>query len=95
MTGKLPQIELLEATHDFPAAYVLKVIGSASDDFVTRIVAAVQDELGGECELPFRTRETPNGRHVSVTFEPIMQSAEQIVAVYQRVYETAGVVMVL
>jgi hypothetical protein len=91
----LPPIDLLNSTHEFPTTYTMKVIGRADDDFVARVVAVVRDELGPVIEIPFRTKETSGGRHVSVTLEPEMQSAEQVLAVYQRLGETSGVVLLL
>jgi uncharacterized protein len=83
-------IELLEKTHTFPGPYMFKVIGRVDKGFVARVVAAVRDELEEEVDPPYRLRETPGGRHVSVTLEPTVQTAQQVLAVYRRVRATEG-----
>ncbi|MBY0526940.1 MAG: DUF493 domain-containing protein [Gemmataceae bacterium] len=89
----MPSIELLNQTHQFPGRYLFKAIGSEADGFVARVVAAVRDELGLESDPPFSVRHTAGGRHAAVTLEPIVQCAEQVVAVYQRIRALAGLVM--
>jgi uncharacterized protein len=89
----LPAIELLEANHHFPGPYLFKVIGKVENGFVARVVAAVRDELGDAVDPPFRVRETPGGRHVSVTLEPIVQTAQQVLMVYKRIRRMAGLVI--
>jgi putative lipoic acid-binding regulatory protein len=92
--GELPAIALLESTHQFPGPYMFKVIGRPENGFVARAVAAVRDALEEPIDPPFKVRETPAGRHVSVTVTPIVQRAEQVLAVYRRVRTMAGLVMV-
>jgi uncharacterized protein len=83
-------IELLEANHTFPGPYMFKVIGRGENGFVARVVAAVRDELAEDVDPPFRVRETTGGRHVAITLEPTMQTAQQVVAVYRRIGRMAG-----
>jgi putative lipoic acid-binding regulatory protein len=90
---QLPSIEMLEAGHHFPGPYMFKVIGRSDNGFVARTVAAVRDELLAEVDPPFRTRETPGGRHVSVTLELTMETAEQVLSVYRRLLKLTGLVL--
>lgn len=90
-----PSIELLESTHEFPAAYTIKVIGHSDGRFVGRVVAAVRTVLDESIELPYSIRETAGGRHVAITLEPIIESAAQVLAVYERIYETDGLILLL
>jgi uncharacterized protein len=87
-------LELLERTHDFPCPYTFKVIGKVDNGFSARVVAAVREELHADADPPFRLREARGGRHVSVTLEPVMQTAEQVLAVYRRIGLIAGLVLV-
>jgi putative lipoic acid-binding regulatory protein len=89
----MPSIELLERTHCFPGPYTFKAIGRSEHGFAARVVAGVRDELAESIDPPFSLRQTPGGRHVSVTIEPIVQSAEQVIAVYRRILGTAGLVL--
>ena len=94
MTNRL-SIALLENTHQFPGPYIFKVIGKVENGFVARVVAAIRDELDNEADPPFRVRETVGGRHVSVTVEPHIETAQQVLDVYRRVQRLAGLVMLL
>lgn len=88
-------VDLLESTHEFPCSYTFKVIGRADGGFVGRVVAAIRVELEGEIDPPYRFRHTPDGRHVAITLEPLMQSAWEVLAVYGRIRDEAGVVMIM
>ena len=88
-------IELLNATHDFPCDFVLKVIGVAADDFVARVVRAVCEEIAGGADPPYQLRRTPGGKHVSITLEPTLESAEQVLGIYHRLRSVDGVVLTM
>ena len=90
---QLPAIDLLESVHTFPGPYLFKVIGRADNGFVGRVVAAVRDELAFAADPPYRLREAVGGRHVAITLEPEVQSASQVISVYQRLQGTAGLVL--
>lgn len=93
MNPTLPALALLETTHAFPCAYLFKVIGNADESIVARIIAIFRQELTIEIDPPFRVRESAGGRHLSVTVEPTVQSAHQVLAIYRRLGELQGVVM--
>ncbi len=87
--------DVLNSTHEFPCPYVFKVIGKVDEGFAERVVAAVRDELAHEVDPPFQTRLTRDGRHVSVTVEPTVANAQQVIAVYRRVKGLPGLVMLM
>jgi putative lipoic acid-binding regulatory protein len=91
----LPAIELLESTHTFPGVYVFKVIGRTEGGFAARVVAATREALEWDEDPPFRVREAAGGRHVAVTLEPHLATADQVLAVYRRLRDTDGLVMCL
>lgn len=93
--NSLPSVTLLEKTHHFPGPYVFKAIGLVEGGFAARVVAAVREELADAVDPPFRLRASAGGRHVSVTVEPTVQTAHQVLAVYRRVQRLAGLVMLL
>jgi uncharacterized protein len=86
-------LELLTSTHAFPGKYVFKAIGLMDDDFTGRVVALVRAELQQAFDAPYETRETPSGRHISVTIEPWIETPEQVLAVYDRLKAATGLVM--
>ena len=94
MSDGIPTIELLESTHNFPCRYVFKIIGKNVDDFPARVVTVMRTALEASVDPPHRTRETSGGRHVSVTFEPVVRTPHQVVAAYAALHLTEGVVMI-
>jgi uncharacterized protein len=91
--SELPATELLDATHRFPCKYMIKAIGVPDDDFLGRVVAAVRLGAQYEFDPPYSVKETRGGRHISVTLEPVVDSAEQVLEIYRCVKVTAGLVM--
>lgn len=87
-------LELLNATHNFPCNFTIKVIGLAADNFESRVVEVVRDALHIE-EVPFTSRETPKKKHIAVTMEPQLKSAEQVLLLYERIKSVDGVVMTM
>lgn len=90
-----PSVDLLESTHTFPGTYQIKAIGVADDDFAGRVLAAATSELAGPSELEHSLRFTRGGRHVALTLELTVQTAEQIRAIYARIQEVGGLRLLL
>lgn len=88
-------LDLLNATHSFPCEFTLKVIGQSSDDFIDRCVEAVRVVALHSPDIPYTTRSTPNGRHISITMQPTIDSAEQVLQVYASLRDVEGVVMAM
>jgi putative lipoic acid-binding regulatory protein len=72
---------------------MFKAIGRVDAGFVARVVAAVRTELDSDEDPPYKLQQTASGRHVSVTIEPTVQTSYQVLAIYQRIRDTAGLVM--
>jgi putative lipoic acid-binding regulatory protein len=88
-----PSQDLLESNHPFPGTYQIKAIGTSEDDFVSRVIDAVVTELATPGELDHTVRVTPNGRHVSLTLEINVQSADQVRAIYAAIREVKGLTL--
>lgn len=95
MNANLPPLELLNRTHHFPCSYVFKAIGRVESGFAARVVAGVREELRQEIDPPHRFRQSASGRHVSVTLEPLVETAEQVLAVYRRIASMTGLIVLL
>lgn len=95
LNNREQSIELLNETHTFPTYMMFKVIGKNTDGFSGRVVACVRDTLELEMDPDFRSRSTANERHISITVEPEVQNAEQVLDVYDKLKEVKGVVMLL
>jgi uncharacterized protein len=88
-----PSVELLESIHQFPGTYQIKAIGLADDNFAGRVISAACSELATPSELDYSIRITPGGRHVAVTLEITVQTAEQVRAIYARIQEVEGLTL--
>ena len=93
--SQLPPLELLKETHSFPTEYTIKVIGHLRNGFVARIVSLVREELQADRDPPFQVRETSGGKYVSITVAPVIQKAEQILGIYEKLSQADDVVMTL
>lgn len=91
----LPPLELLEATHEFPCPFMFKAIGANQNGFIELVVAAVREELGLTVDPPYEIKQTAGGRHVSITITPQVESAAQVIAIYERIRTVDGLVMML
>jgi len=88
-------LESLEANHEFPCQYTFKAIGRNPENFVKAVVTAVAQELVNSDEPTHTVKETPNGRHISVTLTPVVESAQQVMKIYQRLQKLDDLVMQL
>lgn len=88
-----PSLDALESSHSFPGVYQIKAIGNADDDFERRVVDAVIAELSGPGELDYSVRTTPGGRHVALTLDITVQSAEQVRTIYAAIREIKGLTL--
>jgi len=87
--------EALEQGHTFPGPFLFKIIGKPEDQFVERVVSRVRQELELDEEPDFQTKSTPAGRHVSITMEPRVRSADDVVSLYAALRDMPGVVFLL
>ena len=88
-----PSLDLLESTHSFPGVYQIKAIGTADRDFETRVVETVVSELAGASEVDYTVRTTPGGRHVALTLDITVQTAEQVRGIYASLRELKGLTL--
>lgn len=92
-TDHRPSVELLESIHPFPGVYRIKAIGASGDDFERRVVEAVVSQLPAPSDLDYSVRSTPGGRHVALTLDISVQTAEQVRAVYAEIREVQGLTL--
>jgi hypothetical protein len=90
-----PSVELLESIHSFPGVFQIKAIGVNENDFVARVLTAVQEEVATPSEIDHTLRETPDGKHVSLTLDVTVQSAEQVRAIWDKVHKVEGLKLLL
>ncbi|WP_437185435.1 YbeD family protein [Planctomicrobium sp. SH668] len=95
MIDGLPDLELIKSTHTFPGPYTFKAIGTTDEHFIGRVIAAVKSQLDADAEPSFSTNATKSGKHVSVTVEPELESAEQVHDIYRQLQGVEGLFMLL
>jgi len=88
-----PSVDLLESVHPFPGVYKIKAIGRADDDFETRVVEVVYSNLAARSDLDYTVRITPGGRHLAVTLDITVQSAEQVRQIYADLRDVKGLML--
>jgi putative lipoic acid-binding regulatory protein len=93
MSDHRPSVELLERAHVFPGVYQIKAIGSAANNFEGRVVEAVVAALREASDLDYSVRSTPGGRHVALTLQIQVQTAEQVRAIYGRLHAVEGLTL--
>ncbi|NVB38185.1 DUF493 domain-containing protein [Pseudenhygromyxa sp. WMMC2535] len=92
-TRRAPARELLEANHSFPGEYVIKVFGPASETFRQGCGQAAQDVVGTRVEL--RERVSSKGNSICITMELRAEHVDEVIATYERLYEVAGLRLIL
>lgn len=88
-----PSVDLLESIHAFPGVYQIKAIGRAEGEFENRVVEAVYTHLAARSDLDYSVRSTPGGRHVAVTLDISVQTAEQVRAIYAEIRDLEGLTL--
>lgn len=91
MTDRKRMHERLNAVHSFPETYIFKVIGANTQDFISRVIQAAINAMGGKHTLDVSTRESTAGRHVSVTLAAEVDDADTVLDVYELLGAVQGV----
>lgn len=88
--------ELLEATHRFPVEYHLSVITHTEEVVFVALRAAVEEGLPGQLDQDaYQTVPSRGGKYTSHRFRVPCESADAVLALYERVRRVKGVVTVL
>lgn len=95
MSDHRPSVDLLESVHAFPGTYQIKAIGASEGDFAGRVVAAAVAELSGPGEVDYSIRSTAGGRHVALTLDLTVQTAQQVRDIYAAIQRVEGLMLLL
>lgn len=89
-------LALLEANHRFPGPFFLAVIAVSDDDVAGAIRAAVDDGLDDViAEEAWEVRASSGGRYLSHRVTVTVESAADVLGLYDRLRGVHGVVAVL
>ncbi len=85
-------ITLLNQCHSFPGLYVFKLIGENTSRFHDDVLSEVSKEIGKIDHLgaSLFTRKSSRGRYLSITLKLEMESAEQVLRLYDRFSKVEG-----
>ena len=76
--------ELLESQHVFPGGYTFKVIYRSADGMSERICEAICESTGIEISVDnLAVRESSSANFLSMTLDLEVQSAQQVLDVYE------------
>jgi putative lipoic acid-binding regulatory protein len=89
-------LALLEANHQFPGPFYLSVVSFNRDEVVANVRAAVATKVT-ERLTPDRweTHPSQGGKYISQRVTLTCESAEAVLAIYERVWAVEGVVTIL
>lgn len=76
----------LQETTSFPTVYMYKFIVESEN----RKIALVENLFDAEAEI--HTKESENGRYISITAKQVVMSAEEIIGVYRKALEIKGII---
>lgn len=91
-SGKEPDSE---SPLRFPCSFPIKVMGRHEAGFEARVVAMINAHLGAAQEPSVRSRESSNGRFLSVTVTVVAESREQLDDIYRTLTASEHVLLVL
>lgn len=91
---RAPHRELLLANHAFPGVYIIKVFGPNDAHFRGGIQAAVELQVGPE-RVEFSVRQTKTGTKICITASLKAHTVDEVIAVYESLYEVQGLSLVL
>lgn len=78
----MPSIERLESVHSFPGSYTFKLFGPNDGEFAAGARRTAVALVGNEAFVRSSERESSRGKHLCVTLEVHVQSAEHVRALY-------------
>lgn len=88
-------LERLEEAHEFPCSYTIKAIGKNTPEFRARIVGVARDHLQLDADPETSSRETQNGRHISITLSVTMPDAPAVISLYEQLQNVDGLKLLI
>lgn len=91
---RAPHRDLLLANHSFPGAYVIKAFGPAEADFRAGIRSACVHTVTA-ARVKFSERSSKHGNKVCITAAIEAQDVDEVIALYERLYDVPGLSLIL
>ena len=90
MKPQLPDLELIESTHQFPTMFVFKAIGDHHGNFVSDVLNQVLMAFPTERKLRHDVKMSAKGNHSSVTVHVHCENAQEVHDVYNSLLKVNG-----
>ncbi|OFZ21622.1 MAG: hypothetical protein A2X94_00350 [Bdellovibrionales bacterium GWB1_55_8] len=79
--------DILDSGHKWPGDYLFKFIVTQQS---LSLASALFQSTSKNCELSFR--QSANGKYVSISFTLLMNSGDEVLAIYRRARAIPGVI---
>jgi len=76
----------LQESLSFPSVYMYKFIVETNN----RKIALVENLFGPEADI--HTKESENGRYISITAKQVVMNVEEVMDIYKRALEIKGII---
>lgn len=90
-----PSLDLLKANHSFPGPYTFKVIVENRDGVLEQVNGLLEKAAGRALTGNKTARESTGGKHVSLTFDLVVMTAEEVHVIYAAMHTVPNVVLIL
>lgn len=84
-----------ESLLTFPCDFIIKVFGTASDEFEINVIAIVHKHVPTLLEGAITSRVSENGKYKALTITVHVESKEQLDRIYQDLSSSPHVLMAL
>jgi len=89
-----PDRDLLLQTHRFPGEYLIKAFGPAGTTFEADAQACAAAVVGTD-RVAAHTRFSSGGRRTCVTLTLQVQTVDEVIATYERLYALESLLLIL
>jgi hypothetical protein len=76
----------LQESLSFPSVYMYKFIVESNN----RKIALVENLFGPEADI--HTKESENGRYISITAKQVVMNVDEVMDIYKRALEIKGII---
>lgn len=90
---RAPDRDLLLDQHVFPGEYVVKAFGPGSEAFATAVEQCAVAVVGARHTTS--ARHSSGGRRMCVTLTLQAESVDEVIAIYERMSDVPGLLMIL
>ena len=88
-------VALIKANHHFPGPYHLSLVTLNEQAVVITVRALVEEGARPISDAHWELRQSSGGKYVSHRVKVHADTADEVVAIYERLWETTGLVSVM